>query len=37
LTGKESYGDVLRAFGASLEAEHGYAQELELILNGMRP
>jgi hypothetical protein len=36
LTGKETYGEILRAFGASLEAERGYSQELEIILDGMR-
>jgi hypothetical protein len=36
LTGKETYGEVIRAFGATIEAEHGYAQQLESLLNGMR-
>jgi hypothetical protein len=35
-TGKETYGEVLRAFGASLESERGYSQMLETILNGLK-
>jgi hypothetical protein len=36
LTGKETYGEVIRAFGATIEAEHGYSQELKALLDGMR-
>ncbi len=36
LTGRETYGELLRAYGASLKAEEGYSTSLEIIINGYR-
>jgi hypothetical protein len=36
LRGSETYGEIIRAYGASLQAERGYSTELEIILKGYR-
>jgi hypothetical protein len=35
-TGKESYGDIIRGFGASLNAERGYSESLEVLIEGIK-
>ena len=36
LKGTENYGEIIKAYGASLKAERGYSATLEIIINGYR-